>query len=543
MFKVTGEKSGLHPGKTIIASDNQTVIFKSARYYTSGEMVNVVIEPHFPDTVDDLLETLSYKFTVLAGGASQRLDFAEEKNDFPVQKTAIAASQARVMPNGVSVPGDFPHVNITQNNNPSSDYIFLNSWGPPNYNIILNTSGAPVWYWKTPDRRRDFKLQPNGWLTMLIRDGYGGDGEGYIALNNNYEYVKTFRTTNGYYTDEHELQVLPDSGYFLIGRRETTVDMSQYVSGGQSNAIVRETCIQEFTADDQMIFIWRAWDHFDIRDLDLESLTASYIRFPHMNAIDTDDDGDILLSSRHLSEITKINRQNGDIIWRMCGVPGSPNNDFQFVNDPLNGFRNEHAIRAQGNNRYLLFDNGNLHSPPTSRAVEYEIDTEQKTATLVWEFRNDRTNYYSYYMGNAQRLPNGKTHINWAVGDVLPIASEIAPDGEKAFEMQFSEGYHVYRTFRFPWNGLRLTPYLLLEPQPDNLTLIFNKFGDDNVDYYKIYGDTVSQSTTLIDTSRQTIKNLRDLKNGKLYYFRLTAVDTNGLESDFSDEENMFVNI
>ncbi|TFH01257.1 MAG: hypothetical protein E4H13_05415, partial [Calditrichales bacterium] len=545
MINVTGAKNGPYAGKTQIASDKRTIIFDPDRNFEPGDTINVLIQPNLPRTFGESVKPLAYKFTVIAIETPKTIFHDDENIDFSLYKTAIASGQARIMSNGVSVPGDFPQVNITQNNSPSGDYIFLNNWGaqPPNYNIIFNISGEPVWYWKTPDRRRDFKIQPNGCLTMLIRDGYGGSGEGFIALNKNYEYIKSFRPTNGYFTDEHEFLMLPDSGYLLIGRRETIVDMAQYVSGGQSDATVRETCIQEFTADDQLIFIWRAWDHFDIRDLELESLTTNYIRFPHMNALDIDEDGNILLSSRHLSEITKINRQNGNIIWRLSGVPGSANNNFQFVNDPLNGFRNQHAIRANGNNRYLLFDNGNLHSPPQSRAVEYELDTEQMTATLVWEFRNDISSNYSYYMGNAQRLPNGNTHINWAVGDALPIASEITPDGEKAFEMWFSEGYHCYRSFRFPWDGMRLTPYLLLDPQYDNLTLLFNKFGDDNVDYYNIYGGTVKSPTALMDTSKSTMKSLRNLVNGKHYYFRVTAVDKNGLESGYSDEADIIVNM
>ena len=262
-----------------------------------------------------------------------------------------------------------------------------------------------------------------------------------------------------------------------------------------------------------------------------------------MNAIFTDEDGHILLSSRHLSEISKIHRQSGEFIWHMSGAPGSPNGDFQFVDDPLNGFRNQHAIRALGNNRYALFDNGNLHSPPLSRALEYEIDTVQMTATLVFEHRTNLNNSFSRYMGNIQRLHNGNTHINWAVGDVLPIAEEVTPEGETEFEMQFEKGYHCYRSFRHPWEGKSIIPYLLLEPQTDHLTLIFNKFGDDSVDYYNIYGGTTSNPTNLIDTSHSTLKKLADLQNGLRYYFRVTAVDKNGMESGYSNEEDLIVNI
>jgi hypothetical protein len=335
--------------------------------------------------------------------------------------------------------------------------------------------------------------------------------------------------------------MLPDSGYILIGQRETTVDMSEYVSGGKTDARVMETCIQEFTSDDQLIFIWRAWDHFDIRDMELESLTSSTIRFPHMNAVFTDDDGHILLSSRHLSEISKIHRQSGAFIWRLSGIPDSPNNDFLFERDPLNGFRNQHAIRSSGNNIYTLFDNGNLHVPPTSRSVEYELDTVLMTATLVEEHRSEYDRSFVSHMGNNQRLPNGNMHVNWAYGNVLPIASELTPSGEILFEVWFEQGNRCYRTFRYPWNGICQVPYLILEPQSDGLILLFNKFGDTEVDYYNIYGGTSPEAITLIDTSRTTMKHLRDLPFGIHYYFRVTAVDNYGLESGYSNEEDIII--
>jgi hypothetical protein len=370
---------------------------------------------------------------------------------------------------------------------------------------------------------------------MMIRDGYGGSGWGFIALDQNYEYVKTFRATNGYTTDEHELLVFPDSGYILIGRKDITVDMSVYVPGGRTNARVIETCIQEYTADDSLIFEWCPWDHFDIGDMLMENLTGWYIRFPHMNAIDIDEDGHILLSSRHMCEVTKINRQTGAIIWRLGGV----NNQFQFIDDTLQGFSGQHTIRSLGGGHYTIFDNGNLHNPHVSRAVEYVLDTNAMTATLFWGFR-DTPDKSSYYMGNVQRLPNTNTLINWALSD-LPKLTEVRTDGSKAFEMNFVDQWECYRVHRFPWEGMALRPYLVAESHDDNITLIFNKFGDTNVAYYNIYGDTTPSATDLLDTSELTMKELSNLQNHVEYYFRVTAVDNYGSESNYSNEESVFV--
>jgi len=540
-IRVTGNKSGSHPGKTQLVSDGRTLIFTPERPFEPGEEVVVHFDPDLTEDSQHRIVPWSYVFVVLEDTEPVPSPLAEDKPGNPGQTKEAGNYSPRIMPNGVSVPSDFPHVHVTIHQNPSEDYIFLNNWDVPNYNIIFNTMGEPVWYWKTADRRDDFKVQANGWITMFVKEGYGGTSPAYIALDQDFEYIKSMRAGNGYLTDDHDFFLLPDSGYLLIGSRETMVDMSQYVSGGKTDAIVRETCIQEFTADDQLIFLWRAWDHFDIQDLELESLTGSSIRFPHINAVYIDEDGHILISSRHLSEVSKIHRQSGEFIWRMSGTPDSPNNEFQFERDPMEGFRNQHAIRSLGNNTYSLFDNGNLHVPPTSRAVEYEIDTLLKTATLIQEHRSEYHRGFISHMGNSQRLSNGNTHINWAYGTELPIATEVTPEGETLFEMWYDEGDRSYRTFRHPWNGTCSLPYLLLEPRNDGVILIFNKFGDDKVDYYNIYGGTTPHPGSLIDTSVSTLKYLTELAYNTRYYFRVSAVDKQGAESGYSNEEDLLL--
>ncbi len=102
------------------------------------------------------------------------------------------------------------------------------------------------------------------------------------------------------------------------------------------------------------------------------------------------------------------------------------------MDDPRNDFRNQHAIRSLRNNRYTLLYNGNSHSTPVTAAVEYEIDTAQMTATLVWEYRHDLDNRIAHFMGNTQSLPNGNMYINWAVNNYPQIAIEVSPEGEKS---------------------------------------------------------------------------------------------------------------
>ncbi|MBN1783136.1 aryl-sulfate sulfotransferase [bacterium] len=530
---VRDEKGQRISGHTSVAADGRTLIFKPDKGFPADQRIRAEIMPGAAGSMPTVVEFTTCK--------SEQIDPAYASDQtFQKPGSQLSSGQPGITQTGVSVPSDFPHIDISVNDNPDPGFIFLNNWGDQPYNVIFNNSGAPIWYKRTPDRRRDFKVQLNGNLTMLVREGYPF-GMGFIALNSNYEEVATYDAVNGYGTDEHELQVLEDGTYLLLGVRSVTVDMSQIVPGGKKEARVVESALQMFTPSGECILQFAALDNFNPADMigfsPDDQPTDNTFRFPHMNSIGIDDDGHIILSSKRISEVTKINRNTGEIIWRLGGA----NNEFQFINDPLNGFSSQHSVRPLGNGHYTVFDNGCLHSPQVSRALEYELDTDRMTATLVWQFVEDPPTY-AYHMGNVQRLPNGNTLINWAVSD-LPKLTEVRPDGSKAFEMNFVNHYTTYRVFKFPWEGIAKKPYLLAESQLDNITLLINQFGDADVDYYRIYGGLNKNPTTLIDTSRLSLKRLTNLENRNTYYFRATSVDKEGNESAYSNEESILVNI
>ena len=74
--------------------------------------------------------------------------------------------------------------------------------------------------------------------------------------------------------------------------------------------------IEEQDENKNVVFQWRSWDHFKITDATYDiDLTDSVVDYVHGNAIEVDDDGNLLISSRHMDEVTKIDRQTGEIIW------------------------------------------------------------------------------------------------------------------------------------------------------------------------------------------------------------------------------------
>jgi hypothetical protein len=161
------------------------------------------------------------------------------------------------------------------------------------------------------------------------------------------------------------------------------------------------------------------------------------------------------------------------------------------------------------------------------------------TAKKIWEYKHDpiiRTNT----MGNAQRLPNGNTLINWAIGS-SPKAAEVTPLGETVYEGDFVMQTTAYRTFRYEWDGYSRRPYLVIERRDEIIRLIYNLFGADSIAEYKIYGGTNCCSEDLIATTSNKWIDLSDLENLKKYYFKVTAVDSNGFESEFSNQDSILI--
>lgn len=441
---------------------------------------------------------------------------------------------------GVSIPLDFPRVNVTLNDNPEEGNILLSNINrnlSTYYAMILDNTGAPVWYQRYETERFDFKKQPNGWITMHVVVKGNRWNDHFIALDSTYTQVKRFDPPPGYYADAHELLLFDNGNYMMIGGRFERYDMSSKVPGGAYNATIRINDIIEMDADGNVVWTWNCMDHLDPSDALHMDLTQSSLDPFHLNSIQVDTDNNLLVSSRHLSQVFKINRSTGQIMWRLGGNKDS----FSWV-DNAERISYQHDMRVLPNGNYTLFDNRTTESGHRSRALELSLDISAKKVYTIWKYSHTYQ-IKSGGMGNVQRLPNGNTLINWG-DEPYPVLTEVRPDGSRAFEMSFEDENDSYRVFRVPWNGKAKKPYLILEASPDRITLIFNKFGDGDVDYYNVYAGITPGPEEVIATSEQPFIHLsQELENDKHYYFRVTAVSSTGQESDFSNEEDVLVQI
>jgi len=127
---------------------------------------------------------------------------------------------------------------------------------------------------------------------------------------------------------------------------------------------------------------------------------------------------------------------------------GGERNQFQFINDNR-GFGGQHDARVLSNGNIALFDNGLYLIPEYSSYVEYELDEQNHTATLIRRYSRNGS-IFSAKKGGVQELPNGNIVISWD-GILNPFVSEISPEDSTVYEVRYDNSISQYRAYRFPW--------------------------------------------------------------------------------------------
>jgi hypothetical protein len=542
MFSVVGSRSGSCSGTVVLSDDGETIVFKPDAPFEPGEDVSVVVRYREPPPAPGE-ERYGFVFSVSPRRSRNRaVDAREFFQAHGVDWRAEGAGAGPVRsPSGAAdfaPPMGFPSMDIGPVDDPGEGYVFLTNFlwlndPPPSYIMILENDGTPFFFRRSNSFAMDFKKQNDELLSY-----YEFGSPGFIVMDSTYTNVDTCGCGNGYAVDPHDLQILDNGHYLIICVDRQTIDMSQVVAGGDPAATVIGMIFQEIDGSKNVVFEWRSWDHFEITDAVHVDLTGSTVDYVHANALVTDHDGNWLVSSRHLSEITKIDRSTGEIIWRW----GGKNNQFTFVGDidDSTGFHYQHDIRRLDNGSYMLYDNGNFHTPPYSRAVEYQLNTQDMTATLVWQYRHT-PDIFGNFMGSSQRLPGGNTFIAWGGSTFQPITTltEVHPDGSTAFELTLTGGGINYKGYRFPWSGTASQPSLWearFDRPGQTLTLGFNRFGDAGVTLYELYAGRDPEPPSLVDSSTVNTIDVPGLLRGQTYRFRVRAVDGMSNRSPYSNE-------
>lgn len=347
------------------------------------------------------------------------------------------------------LPEDYPVFEVTRTEEVSPGYIFLTlqpTIQKTSWVIVMDNFGTPIFYRYYPKVVSHMQLQPSGYLNFTERIGTSSNTS---ILDSAYNIMYRVPMQNGFKNDRHDFIHAADGEFILIGSAPEEMDMSTLVEGGNPAANVKWGMVQVQSAQKEVLLDWNSSDYFDIEDTYV-ALNTDDIDNVHTNGLELDLDGNILLSSRNMNEITKIDRITGEVIWRW----GGKKNQFTF-SSKADTFAYSHDIRVLKNGNYTVFDNGSSHDPTFSRAIEYKLDTDNMTATKVWEFIGDPT-VFSAVKGSTQRLDNGNTIIGYGSLS-MPGLREVTPNGEIALQINYPLKATSPRVAKYAWKTTALT--------------------------------------------------------------------------------------
>lgn len=321
-----------------------------------------------------------------------------------------------------------------EGNLPSDDYLLITPFklfttqANPSYHspkpLLLDNTGAIAW------------MGDESIVNSLIDFKYYPDQQQYsysitqnqitrvVLLDNQFAILDTLAAINGNF-DVHDVQRAANGNWLFTTEYFDTVDLSAYQFGpvyGNDTTILLGFGWQEVDPSGNLVFEWNSNDHVDpLAFYNFYGYNDDPFDYCHGNAIEEDDDGNILLSFRHLNAVYKINRTNGSVIWEL----GGQNSDFTFIN--TNGFSGQHDIRKLTNGHYSLFNNANMMAAPKiSRGMEFALDTVNWTATLINEVIHPDA-FFARAMGNFQQSANGQSTICYGL-DYRPDPSATVFD-------------------------------------------------------------------------------------------------------------------
>lgn len=374
-----------------------------------------------------------------------------------------------------TTPADFPTLRVFGERD---GYLFLTGIdfsGGPGHILILDGAGELVYYKQFPKSPlvTDFRPQVNGtlsyWIGRQVPGGFSGE---LHVMNSAYQETEVI-TRSDVYVDNHEFTILPNGNRLYLFYTSVTVG-----TNGTIPYAPVFPWIQEVTPQGKTVAEFKGWEEFDPADtLDQYVGQTGII---HTNAVEVDKDGNWLLSSRNLSEITKVERTSGEILWRL----GGKENEFELRGD-TRWFSHQHDIRRLPNGHISLYDNGVGMKPSYSRYVEYEIDEESLVVTMTREIRHV-PDVFADIMGSGRVLSNGNTLIGWG-GSNDPAVTEYGPTGKFLFELSLPGEVMSYRAYHLDeWHATpTIAPTLVITEN----RLFYSWNGATDVSGYQLWAD------------------------------------------------------
>ncbi len=440
---VNGNYTGGHSGRLLAYSQGDGASFVPAHSFEPGETVTVHgrlhagrgTEPfafHFTVAIPDPLPYANPgKQPAGKPGEVQRFHSEPHLEPAAIQVTAKSTTET---------PGD---IFVAPYSGPGQD-------GP----MIFDSSGQLVWMDPLPFGIEGTNLQVQQyegkpvltwWQGYIPPQGFG-QGEEVVA-NSAYHTITRIQGGNGYKADLHDFHIdAANDTAFLTVFNPIHCDLAHV--GGPQDGAVTDSIFQEIDMRTRLVRReWTSLDHVPLSD-SYSSPVGSSTTWPydyfHINSVDLQPEGNLLLSARNTWALYELNGQTGQVQARA----GGKHSTIKMGSGTLTAY--QHDATALPGGLVSVFDNGgtpNVH--PQSRGIVVALNPQKGTETLVAEYEHPSA-LKAGSQGNVQSLADGGLFLGWGAE---PWVSEFNSSGQLLFDARMPGKDESYRAYRFEWNG------------------------------------------------------------------------------------------
>jgi Arylsulfotransferase (ASST) len=519
-ISVVGSSTGHHSGRLLAYSLGDGASFLPSRPFAEGERVTVRARVRLGRAVRPLLDA-----------------FAIARED-PITRTPRAVvfgspaevqsyhSRPALQPPAVTVtatsPADAPGDEFV------TPYAGPGQAGP----MILEPDGALVWFKALPTHTEATNLQVQEyegkpvltwWQGNITMHGFGL-GEDVIA-DDTYTDIAHVRAGNGLQADLHEFLLTPQGTALITAYEPISCNLSSV--GGPADGAVTNSLFQEIDLKTGLVmYEWTSVDHVALGESHEPASTTS-VAYPfdffHLNSIDLEHSGALLISSRNTWTVYALDPRTGQIVWRLGGRHSS------YKQGAGTGTAWQHDPRELPDGEISIFDNGaspKEHSE--SRGIVVSLDDPAGTATLVTRLTHSPA-LVAESQGDVQGLSNGDWFVGWGQE---PYFSEFGAQGQLLFDAHFPKHDESYRAFRFPWVGTPAhPPVFAFQPGGAGASIVYASWnGATGVSSWRLLaGASPSVLSTVAQVARGGFETAIAVPAGiSGPYLAVQALDANG---------------
>lgn len=317
---------------------------------------------------------------------------------------------------------------------------FATQWGRI---IALDPQGEVIWWYESESRTAGIDRLNNGNIMMhranfstleidmlgyVVREYYAEKRPQGPSKNPDAIALKDIQTLH------HQPHQMPNGDFLAFAAN--AYEVKDYLTSDidphapREDALVMADTVVQFNAAGEQVWTWNTMDYLDPFRIGKDTFWSYWWTrgFPnardwtHGNGLSYDaSDDSVLISLRNQSAVLKVDRQTNEIKWILGNHQGWPEGLQDKLLTPIGKLRwpaYQHNPRMTPQGTVIMFDN-RAHGgamayeeslPPDqgwSRAVEFEIDEENKTVKQIWSSAEGQEGdyCYSFAMSEAWRLP------------------------------------------------------------------------------------------------------------------------------------------